>query len=170
MQRAVADLNEIARSDVRVARVPTCPLGQYRDCRALFHPELPLVVVNREEVQQVVLNLLSNAEHAVRAAGPARAASASRREKTAPPRTHRSRGRWGGCAGGGGEPHLRAVLYDEAGIGQGTGLGLSVSLGIAAAHGGSLELIKADQGATFALTLPLAPVTTAQVSNEAVAS
>ena len=48
--------------------------------------ELPLIVVNREEIQQVVLNLLLNAEQAVRGTG-GRAPSASARAKPTPPRT-----------------------------------------------------------------------------------
>jgi two-component system sensor histidine kinase HupT/HoxJ len=41
-------------------------------------------------------------------------------------------------------------------IGEGTGLGLSVSLGIAQAHGGSLEIMPSEHGACFRLTLPSA--------------
>ena len=40
-------------------------------------------------------------------------------------------------------------------VGQGTGLGLSISHGIAAAHGGTLELCHtAGPGACFRLSLP----------------
>ena len=42
--------------------------------------------------------------------------------------------------------------------GEGTGLGLSVSLGIAAAHGGTLMLLPSTRGARFALTLPMASI------------
>ena len=41
-------------------------------------------------------------------------------------------------------------------LGEGTGVGLSVSLGIAQAHGGSLDIMPAEHGACFRLTLPSA--------------
>jgi signal transduction histidine kinase len=45
-------------------------------------------------------------------------------------------------------------FFTTKGVGQGTGLGLSVSLGIAEAHGGTLELRPSDGGACFRLTIP----------------
>ena len=45
-------------------------------------------------------------------------------------------------------------FFTTKGVGQGTGLGLSVSLGIAEAHGGTLELRPSDRGACFRLTIP----------------
>jgi two-component system sensor histidine kinase HupT/HoxJ len=39
-------------------------------------------------------------------------------------------------------------------VGEGTGLGLSIALGIAEAHGGSLELLPTDVGACFRLSIP----------------
>ena len=45
-------------------------------------------------------------------------------------------------------------FFTTKGVGQGTGLGLSVSLGIAEAHGGTLELRPTDRGACFRLTIP----------------
>lgn len=40
--------------------------------------------------------------------------------------------------------------------GQGTGLGLAIALGVARAHGGSIEAVsKLDEGSEFILTLPI---------------
>ena len=152
LERAVADLNEIARS--------TSALRAYElrsaniEIVEHYSTELPLVVVNREEVQQVVLNLLLNAEHAVRAAGGTG-------------RIRITTGEDGAAAyievadDGAGVPavvvsRIFEPFFTTKGIGQGTGLGLSVSLGIAAAHGGTLELRPSDRGACFRLTLPSA--------------
>nr|WP_295006467.1 ATP-binding protein [uncultured Dechloromonas sp.] len=43
--------------------------------------------------------------------------------------------------------------------GQGTGLGLAIALGVARAHGGTIDLVsEPGEGAEFVLTLPVAPV------------
>jgi PAS domain S-box-containing protein len=161
LERSVADLNEIVRatvalrsSDLRAANISVDE--QYSD-------ELPLIIVNREEIHQVVLNLMLNAEHAVRA---------TRRHGTLRVRT-----------GLGGDPGsvVFEIADDGAGVPQemasrifepffttklneGTGLGLSVSLGIAEAHGGSITLLPTERGAHFALTLPMASIQTLSTS------
>ena len=152
LERAVADLNEIARSTsvLRAYELRAAHVDLVED----YSAELPLVVVNREEIQQVVLNLLLNAEHAMRAAG----GRGSIRITT---------GEDGTTAyievtdDGAGVPavvmsRIFEPFFTTKGVGQGTGLGLSVSLGIAAAHGGTLELRPSDRGACFRLTLPSA--------------
>ncbi|HXD72949.1 MAG TPA: ATP-binding protein, partial [Vicinamibacterales bacterium] len=152
LERAVADLNEIARS--------TSALRSYElklasiELVEQYSPDLPVVVANREELQQVVLNLLLNAEHAVRGIGR----GGSIRITT---------GQDGESAfievsdNGPGVPETQASrifepFFTTKGVGQGTGLGLSVSLGIAKAHDGTLELRPSERGATFRLTLPVA--------------
>jgi signal transduction histidine kinase len=156
IERTVADLNEIVRSTMTL---------RASDLRAHdivvdeeYSNELPLIIVNREEIQQIVLNLLLNAEHAIRA--------------TNQPGTIRLRTRPSDDAEsvifeiadeGPGVPHAVASrifepFFTTKQMGEGTGLGLSVSLGIAEAHGGSLALLPAERGARFALTLPMASV------------
>jgi CheY-like chemotaxis protein len=47
-------------------------------------------------------------------------------------------------------------FYTTKGVGEGTGLGLSIALGIAQAHGGTLELLATrPEGACFRMTLPI---------------
>lgn len=152
LERSVADLNEIVRSTIILRGY------QLRDANITieesYGTDIPLIVVNREEIQQVVLNLILNAEHAVRHAGTAG--------------TIRVRTTQTGesvvlevADSGPGVPHDLAgrifePFFTTKAIGEGTGLGLSVSLGMAQAHGGSLALLPAERGACFSLTLPLA--------------
>jgi PAS domain S-box-containing protein len=116
---------------------------------------LPSVVVNPEEIQQVILNLIMNAEQAMRAA---------HRGGTLTVTTNRNDGmvtieiRDNG-------PGVPAALsgrvfepfFSTKEVGEGTGLGLSIAMGIAEAHGGSLTLIPTDVGACFRLSLPCPP-------------
>ena len=153
LERSVADLNEIARSTVALRAYELKHANVVVEER--YASELPLIVVNREEIQQVVLNLILNAEHAIRDNGSRRSISVTTRQS-------------GECAvievkddGPGVSSDLASRIFEPffttKPIGEGTGLGLSVSLGIAEAHGGSLTLASSDRGACFRLSLPLAP-------------
>ena len=153
LERSVADLNEIVRSTVALRAFELKSLGI--QLVEHYSKELPLIVVNREEIQQVVLNLLLNAEQAVRGIeGPSGVQVRTGETANAAFVEVADQGP--------GVPALVASRVFEPfftikAVGQGTGLGLSVSLGIAQAHGGSLELVPTDRGACFRLTLPCAP-------------
>src|SRR6266853_4487840 len=67
LERSIADLNEIARATVSFRSFELKSLGI--ELIEHYSLELPLIVANREEIQQVVLNLLLNAEQAVRGTG-----------------------------------------------------------------------------------------------------
>ena len=151
LERSIADLSEIARStlvlrsyELRSAEITV------QEC---YEDDLPLVTVNREEIQQIVLNLILNAEQALRGTGRCGTIRVST-------------GQVGDSVflevaddGPGVSPSLVGRIFEPffttKDIGQGTGLGLSTSLGIAEAHGGSLALQPGATGACFRLTLPL---------------
>jgi PAS domain S-box-containing protein len=152
LDRSVEDLNEIVRATLA---------WRATDLRAHeitldeeLAPALPLILVNREEIQQVILNLLLNAEHATRA---------SDRPGVLHVRTRceRSTVSLEIADDGPGVPRDVAArifepFFTTKFVGEGTGLGLSVSLGIAEAHGGALALVPSERGARFVLTLPFA--------------
>lgn len=164
LDRSVEDLNEIVRATL--AWRATDLRAQDITLEERYAVELPLIIVNREEIQQVILNLILNAEHATRATGTSGTLHVST----------------GAAAGsvfveiadeGPGVPQETAArifepFFTTKFVGEGTGLGLSVSLGIAEAHGGSLALIPSDRGARFALTLPVAAMPSVSVSGETV--
>jgi PAS domain S-box-containing protein len=163
LDRSVEDLNEIVRATLA---------WRATDLRAneialdeQYTAELPLIIVNREEIQQVILNLILNAEHATRGTG---------QSGTLHVRTGSSTGSvFVEIADEGpGIPRETAArifepFFTTKFVGEGTGLGLSVSLGIAEAHGGTLTLVPSERGARFALTLPAA-MTSADASKTAV--
>jgi signal transduction histidine kinase len=162
LDRSVEDLNEIVRAtlawratDLRASEIV---LDEQ------YAAELPLIIVNREEIQQVILNLILNAEHASRVA--------------AKPRTlHVRTGATENTVfveiadEGPGVPREAAArifepFFTTKFVGEGTGLGLSVSLGIAEAHGGTLTHVPSERGARFALTLPVASTGSASLVRE----
>jgi len=119
-------------------------------------PEPVVVMGDRYELQQVLLNLLTNAVHAVSGFDPGR----PRRIRLG---TSRSGGRATLAVGDSGAgvpaalvPQLFTPFFTTKGPGQGTGLGLSVSYGLVEAHGGRIAYrSSADGGAEFVVTLPL---------------
>src|SRR5467141_2278427 len=121
-------------------------------------PEEPVVVGNPIQLEQVFINLLTNARDAV-ASGPRKAIRIS--------------GAVGAAAvevavadtGPGIPPGLERRIFDPffttKEVGQGTGLGLSITYGIVKEHGGTISGVsRPGEGATFLLQLPLAAAET----------
>jgi PAS domain S-box-containing protein len=148
--RIAADLNQIVKTVVELRQYH---LQQRNIIVLLRSDQTPLpVLVNREEVQQVIMNLLLNAEHAINSdSGRGTivvSTSAADGQQVLEVEDD----------GPGIPPEVRGRIFEPffttKEVGEGTGLGLSISHGIAAAHGGSLELCGDRPGACFRLTLP----------------
>jgi C4-dicarboxylate-specific signal transduction histidine kinase len=113
--------------------------------------DLPMIVANHGQIQQILLNLLLNAEHSIRGMhrpGTIDVRTGQTDDSVFVEVSDDGPGVPGAVAGRIFEP-----FFTTKPVGQGTGLGLSVSLGIAEAHGGSLALVPSAQGACFRLTL-----------------
>jgi len=166
VERGPASVNDIVQATIALRKYEFSMSGVGLDEE--YAPDLPTVVVNREEIQQVLLNLLLNAEQAMRAAGV---------EGHLWLRTSRTAD---GVAieiednGPGVPPTLARRIfepfYSTKGVGEGTGLGLSIALGIAEAHGGTLTLGSNGRGACFRLTLPSSQAETGEPVTAAPAS
>jgi PAS domain S-box-containing protein len=148
--RMLTELNEIVQSVV-LAREYELIESQI-EVRKTYGVDLPLVLANRDEIQQVVSNLVMNAQHAMLHAHG---------RGTLSVRTFAI----GDHAvlelqddGPGVSPEIAPRMFEPFvttnAVGAGTGLGLSLAFGIVNAHGGTLELMPCDHGACFRLTLP----------------
>jgi PAS domain S-box-containing protein len=152
-ERTRVDLNAIVRSALDLAGygLRTADIAVTADLCG----ELPDVVGHADQLAQVLLNLIVNAQHALADRPDGRRLTLLTRRN-------------GDCVrvlvhdnGPGVSPEAQRRIfepfYTTKPMGSGTGLGLSFSLGVAEAHGGKLELEeRPGGGACFVLTLPAA--------------
>ena len=125
------------------------------ELESALSPEPVVVLGDRYELQQVLLNLVNNAVHAV-----------SQLESGRPRRIRLDTSVQSGTAvlrvrdsGPGVPPHLISYLFTPffttKAPGEGTGLGLSLSYGLVKAHGGVLDYeARPEGGAEFRISLP----------------
>ncbi len=117
--------------------------------------ELPSLLGNQNEVQQVIMNLLLNARDAVK--------EPEARSRAVEVQTRREPGAVALEVRDGGpglSPELQARIFEPffttKPVGKGTGLGLSVSREIVDRHEGSLAVVSSPgEGARFVIRLPL---------------
>jgi CheY-like chemotaxis protein len=149
-ERSLQDMNDLLRATLALRAY------EFRSANISLHEEyaenLPPVWVNPEEIQQVVLNLILNAEHAMRAAHEggtltlrttmvdAHVVAEVRDDGPGVPAKLTGR--------------VFEPFFSTKGVGEGTGLGLSIALGIAEAHGGILSIVPTASGACFRLSIP----------------
>ena len=116
-------------------------------------PELSLVKVNPQQVEQVIINLLINAAHALEFEENGRVSIASFEENGRAVLTIADNGP------GIPESHLQSIwqpFYTTKEEGKGTGLGLSISQNLIRDNGGSISVMNGDSGgALFKIEFPL---------------
>jgi PAS domain S-box-containing protein len=117
-----------------------------------YTADLPSALVARQELEQVLLNLLINAWHAMPAGGTITIMTEQRDAQAVIAITDT------GC--GIPEEHMSQVFepfFTTKPPEQGTGLGLAVAYQLITGHGGHIDIAsQVDQGTTVTLTLPLA--------------
>jgi PAS domain S-box-containing protein len=153
-QRALVDMNDIARRTfaLRSYHLSTLNIAVTLD----LDRDEPKIWADASELQQLILNLLINAEQALlTVAGP--------RTIVVRTRAHEGEARLEIADSGPGIPaEIRGKIFDPFFTtkpeGVGTGLGLSICYGIAREHGGRLWVeSEPGLGALFGVTLPRDP-------------
>jgi PAS domain S-box-containing protein len=161
-ERMLVDVNDIVRRTfaLRSYHLSTLNIG----VRLELDPDEPKVWGNGSELQQMLLNLLINAEQALMTADGTRSILLRTRATETEVLIQ--------CADSGpGVPlEIRDRIFDPFFTtkpeGVGTGLGLSICYGIARDHNGRISLESDGGGATFSVTLPRDPRTESRPARE----
>ena len=155
------DLNRLVENTVRIVEQPAS-LSNIELILEL-DDKLPPIWIDANLIEQVILNMLVNAQHSIENGGtivvrtrsimkPASSETDSESLPVAEIAIADS-----GC--GISEKNLQRIFdpfFTTKEVGKGTGLGLSVSHGIVKAHGGTIEVeSKVGKGSTFHVYLPL---------------
>jgi signal transduction histidine kinase len=151
--RVQADLNDLSREVLALIRHLAHTSGVEIDLQ--FHSELPLIQVDRDQIKQVLLNLIHNALQAMPRGGILTIQTA--------PAKHQQRA---GAqvlvkdTGHGITPEDLGRIFEPFFTtrppGKGTGLGLAVSYGIVTDHGGFIEVVsEPGKGSCFTVWLPV---------------
>jgi PAS domain S-box-containing protein len=153
-QRSLVDLNEVVASSLEIAEYGLRTAGIA--VRVTLGTLLPKILGDRDQLHQVLVNLIVNAQQAMQGGDAF--------DKTLTVRTSVSQS--GAvlldvCDTGPGVPEkLRGRIFDPFFTtkpqGVGTGVGLSFSHGIVEAHGGTIALEPSRRGAHFRIALPAA--------------
>lgn len=156
-ERTEADVVEVLRSTVEMRERQMRLAGLQTQIQA--ESGLPKVFADAHQLQQVFLNLLVNAEHALRLGGQELRITAHE----APPARSRSDGReWisisfyndGPPIPSGDLPQIFEPFFTTKRKEEGTGLGLAICRRIIREHGGDITVDSGGEGTTFRILLP----------------
>lgn len=126
---------------------------RYTDFKLLLDGQLPTITVNKDQIHQVMVNLLINAVDAMESVPDPQITITTTSDNKKIYVRVKDNGK-----GIGKELHNKIFepFFTTKPVGSGTGLGLSVSHGIISKMGGSIQVeSKLGLGATFLITLPL---------------
>ena len=115
-------------------------------------PDLPLIRGSGNQLQQVLMNLMINAQQAMEKGGVVKVSTRQLDDHTLEIRVSDT--------GPGISPEIQEKIFEPffttKPVGKGTGLGLSVSYGIVNNHHGQIRVeSEIGKGTTFMITLPL---------------
>ncbi|MBI3567728.1 MAG: PAS domain S-box protein [Gemmatimonadetes bacterium] len=151
-ERMPTDLNQVLLDTIELRRYPL--KMQQIHLQTDLDSSLPLTWADPFQLQQVFINLLSNAEQALATQPGSRLATVrtARRDDTLAVTVSDT----GPGIAPEHLPHIFNPFYTTKPRGIGTGLGLSISFGIVREHGGTLQVYsEPGKGATFEVLLPI---------------
>ncbi len=154
-------VNEIIESTIRL-RAYEMSLDNI-EIETNLAPGLPYIKADFQQLQQVILNMLINAEQAIKEAGDSGKVSISTEQAGEKIRIIF------GDDGPGIPEEIQDRIFEPffttKGVGEGTGLGLSICYGIIKDHKGKITVSSHEgEGTTFLIELPVAPQTVAKLS------
>jgi len=124
------------------------------ECEREFSQGLPKILADKHQLEQVFLNIVLNAEHAMEEGGTltVSTALASAKDKVLIKFTDTGKGIPKESL-----PHIFEPFFTTKEEGEGTGLGLSMSYGIITSHSGTIDVESTvGKGTTFTIELPVA--------------
>jgi len=117
-----------------------------------YADDIPKINVERDQISQVIINLVTNALDAMPDGGRLTISTGYKREKKT---ISISISDTGVGIGPEAKRKLFTPFYTTKEVGQGTGLGLAISYGIIQSHQGTLEVeSELNKGSTFTINLP----------------
>jgi PAS domain S-box-containing protein len=156
-QRGPVAMNEVVLAALDIAGYAL--RSSSIDVRLELAQQLPLVLADADQLHQVLLNLIINAQQSLCDQPPPRRIRVTSRAEADADRLLVTV-----ADNGPGIPaHLRARVFEPyfttKPVGVGTGVGLAVSLGVIEAHGGTLTVEGSPEGgAAFMIALPIGTV------------
>ena len=161
------DIGQVLETSLDVAAYGLRALGV--SIKVDLPHDLPHILADEDQIAQVFVNLIVNAEHALQdKKRDAQIEIQAWTDTSAAMVAIEFRDNGPGIPA-----HLRARVFEPffttKGIGTGTGVGLALCHRIVETHSGKLELLDSDQGAAFRISLPIAvaPKTNAVSHEEA---
>jgi len=119
-----------------------------------YEPELPEIIVDPDQIRQVFLNFINNADDAIEGSGMITISTCSEGGFVHVTITDTGHGMTSGQL-----EKIFDPFFTTKEIGKGTGLGLSVSLSIVKSMDGTINVQSIPEvGSSFTISLPLQPV------------
>lgn len=150
-QRTYASVNKVVEDTLALRRYALVGLNIV--VLTSLDESIPSVWMDHFQIQQVLLNLINNAEQAMQDW------SGERQLKVGTYKTDAHVYIYVSDTGPGIDPSIRKEIFNPffttKDVEKGTGLGLAISDGIVKSHGGRIAVDTSDSGATFSIELPL---------------